>query len=175
MKFFVQLRSSWQDIKWHSASRGPSAGWASIRNCVRRPVMCSMAIQVNESQNNITLLWPPIVMVTPLYIFVLWFLLSSIFYLFPTYSQRSQIGYLPYFYTWCGHSVDLECMSEMWCMRLAGNTGRKKSPKIRHLGTIAQLWRAIPLQWRHISTIGKNMLNSNTSSTCPDNTWSSAH
>jgi len=69
----------------------------------------------------------------------------------------------------------------MW---LAENTGRKKSPKIRHLGTIAQLCRVIfvsdiamfvlkrdvklqltncrviSLQPRHASTIGKNLLNS---------------
>jgi len=30
--------------------------------------------------------------------------------------------------------------------RLAENTGHKKSPKIRHLGTIAQLCRAISSQ-----------------------------
>jgi len=46
----------------------------------------------------------------------------------------------------------------------------KKSPKIRHLGTITQLCRAVSLQLRHISTIGKkNMLNSNTFSICPHN------
>jgi len=31
----------------------------------------------------------------------------------------------------------------MHCTRLAENTGRKKSPKNRHLGTIAQLCRAV--------------------------------
>jgi len=36
---------------------------------------------------------------------------------------------------------------------LAENTGRKKSPKIRHLGNIAQLCRAA----RHVSTIGKKL------------------
>jgi len=40
-------------------------------------------------------------------------------------------------------------------MRLAGIAGPKKSPKIRHLGTIAQLCRGISSQLRHISTIGK--------------------
>jgi len=30
-------------------------------------------------------------------------------------------------------------MSEICCTRLAGNVGPKKSPKLRHLGTIAQL------------------------------------
>jgi len=40
-------------------------------------------------------------------------------------------------------------------MRLAENAGRKKSPKIRHLGTIAQICRAISSQLWHVSTIGK--------------------
>jgi len=43
-------------------------------------------------------------------------------------------------------------------MRLAENTGGKKSPKIRQLGTIAQLRRAISSQLRHASTIGKKRL-----------------
>jgi len=34
----------------------------------------------------------------------------------------------------------------------------QKSPKIRHLGTIAQLYRAESLQLRHISTIGKKLV-----------------
>jgi len=41
--------------------------------------------------------------------------------------------------------------------------------KNRHLRTIAQLCRAIPLQFRHVSTIGKNLLSSNISPTCPYN------
>ena len=41
--------------------------------------------------------------------------------------------------------------------RLADNTGLKKSPKIRHLRTIAQLRRAICSQLRHLSTIGKHV------------------
>jgi len=54
-------------------------------------------------------------------------------------------------------------------MRLAANTGRKKVAKNRHLGTIAQLRRVISSQLRHVSTIRKNLLSSNTSSTCPYN------
>jgi len=46
----------------------------------------------------------------------------------------------------------------------------KKSLKIRRLGIIAQLCRAISSQLRHISTIEKNMLNINISPTCPHNT-----
>jgi len=45
----------------------------------------------------------------------------------------------------------------------------KKVAKNRHLGTIAQICRAISSQLRHVSTFGKNLLSSNTSSTRPDN------
>jgi len=41
--------------------------------------------------------------------------------------------------------------------------------KNRHFGTIAQLCRVISSELRHVSTVGKNFLNTNTSSTCPDN------
>ena len=58
----------------------------------------------------------------------------------------------------------------MYCTRLAGNGRRKNRQKNRRLGAIAQVCRAISSQLRHISTIGKNVFNSNTSSTCPDNT-----
>jgi len=57
----------------------------------------------------------------------------------------------------------------MYCMWLGENTGRKNDAKNRHLGTIAQLCRAISSQLRHVSTIGKNLLSSNTSSTSPHN------
>ena len=79
------------------------------------------------------------------------------------------MGSLPHFHTWCGLSANLECRSEMRGTRLAANTGRKKVAKNRHLGTIAQICRAISLQLRHASTIGKNLLSSNISSRCPHN------
>jgi len=43
----------------------------------------------------------------------------------------------------------------MCCRRLAGNTERKNSPKIRHLRTIAHIYRAIYIysQWRHVSVV----------------------
>jgi len=44
-----------------------------------------------------------------------------------------------------------------------------RTQKNWHFGNIAQLCRAISSELRHVSTIGKNFLNSNTSSTCPDN------
>jgi len=57
----------------------------------------------------------------------------------------------------------------MYCSRLAENTGNKKLQKNRHLGTIAQLCRPVSWQLRHVLTIGKNLLNSNTSSMRPHN------
>jgi len=57
----------------------------------------------------------------------------------------------------------------MCCTRLAGNTGRKNDAKNRRLGTIAQLCPAESSQLRHVSTIGKKVLSSNVSPTCPCN------
>ena len=84
------------------------------------------------------------------YIFALWFLLSSIFFLFPRL--------ISYFYSWCGLSVNFRCRSETCCTRLTKSTGRKKSSKIRHLGTVAQLCRAISSQLRQVSTIRKKLV-----------------
>jgi len=42
--------------------------------------------------------------------------------------------------------------------------------KNRHFGTMAHICRAVSSQLRHASTIGKNLLNSNTSSTRSPNT-----
>jgi len=100
------------------------------------------------------------------YILILWFLLLLFF---PCLSQPSWIGCLPYFHTWCGLSANLRFRCETCCTRLTENTGCKKVAKNRHLGTIAQLCRAISSQLRHISTIGKNLLSSNMSSRCPHN------
>jgi len=86
------------------------------------------------------------------YIFAVWFLSS--FFSSPNLSGR---GCLPYFHTWCGLSANLKCRSETCCTRLAGDAGRKKVTKNRNLGTIAQLCRAISLQLRHLSTIGKKI------------------
>jgi len=60
-------------------------------------------------------------------------------------------------------------MSETCCTWLAENTGCKRSPNTLHLGTITQLCRAISSQLRHVSTIGKNLLNMNISPTRPYN------
>ena len=101
------------------------------------------------------------------YIFALWFLSFFLlsFFSSPNLSCRRC---LPYFYTWCGLSANLECRSEICCTRLTGNTGCKNDAKSCHLRTIAQLCQlSSPL--RHVSTIGKNLLNSNISCRCPHN------
>jgi len=54
--------------------------------------------------------------------------------------------------------VGVECRCKTCCTWLAENIGRKKWPKIRHLGTIAQLCSAMSSQLRHVSTIGKKLV-----------------
>ena len=48
-----------------------------------------------------------------------------------------------------------------------GNAGPKKSPKIRYLSTIAQLYPTISSQLRHVSTIGKELIKQQCIPTCP--------
>jgi len=110
------------------------------------------------------LLWPPFVTDADILFCSCGFCLF-----FLAYSQRSQIGCIPYFHTWCDLSANVECRSKMYCMRLTENTEHKNYAKNRHLCTIAHLILAISLQLRHVSTIGKKLLNSNISSTCPHN------
>jgi len=85
-------------------------------------------------------------------------LLSSIFF----YSSPNLRGRRLDVYhtsTHCvAYSANLEYTSEMCCTWLAGNAGRKKSPKIRHLCTIAQVCWVISSQLMHISTIGKKLV-----------------
>jgi len=62
-------------------------------------------------------------------------------------------------------SANLGCRSQMCCTQISGNTVRKTC----HLGTNAQLCWSVTSRLRHVSTIQKNLLSSNTSSTCPHN------
>ena len=106
----------------------------------------------------ITFLWPPCVADADIIFLPCDFYLSSsssYFFFFVAWSQRSSIGCLPYFHTWCGLSANLECMSELCCTRLAV---KYRTQKNRHLGTIVQLCRAESSQLRHISTIGKKLV-----------------
>jgi len=102
-------------------------------------------------------------------IFILWFLLLSIFlsiFFFFAYSQPSQIGRLPYFHTRCGLSANLGCRSETCCMWLVENTGRKNSPSAHHHTTLSGYIFATKA---HIHNRKRNSLNSNIFPTCPHN------
>jgi len=82
---------------------------------------------------------------------------------------------------WCGLSANLGCTSETCCTRLAGNTGRKKVAKNRSLKMQdAKMTQKSPsgqpttLSGYIFATKAridnrKNLLNSNTFSTCPRN------
>jgi len=97
------------------------------------------------------------------YIFALWFL-SIFFYSSPNLSGRT----LDVCHT-LTHDVAL---AQIWnaCLKSAARGSLEiQDSKNRHLHTITQICRAICSQLRHVSTIGKKLLNSNTSSTCPDN------
>jgi len=59
---------------------------------------------------------------------------------------------------------------QVWSvLHRAGCKCRTQKSKNCHLGTIAQLCRAISSQLRHVSTIGKILLSSNIFSTCSHN------
>ena len=65
------------------------------------------------------------------YIFALWFLLSFFLFSSPNLSDRRLDECLPYFHTWCSFSANLECMSEMFCTRLAEKCRTQKLPLLR--------------------------------------------
>jgi len=67
------------------------------------------------------------------YIFALWFLSFFFFLLFSSPNLSGcRLDVCHTSHTWCGLGANLECRSEMYCTRLAGNAGRKKSPSGHH-------------------------------------------
>ena len=119
---------------------------------------------VDERDTVIAFSWPPYGIGQAIIFFALWFL-SFILLFFPRLISAAadwMSTILPHM-VWFGLSANLECRSEMCCMRLAENAGHKNRPKIRHLGAVAQFCGAISSQLRHASTVGKNLLNSNIS------------
>jgi len=107
------------------------------------------------------------------YIFALWFLLlsSSIFFLF---SSRNLSGRRVDVYYTSTHGVvlvriynaGLKCGA---CGSLAIQDAKMTQKIAISFSTIAQLFRAVSSQLRRVSTIEKNLLSSNISSTCPHN------
>jgi len=55
------------------------------------------------------------------------------------------------------------------CLKCAARGSLKVQGTKKYFGTIGQLYWAVSLQLRHILTIGKNLLNTDISSTCPHN------
>jgi len=98
-----------------------------------------------------SLLWSPYVIGQTVIFLLCDFYLSSFF---PHLISAVGDWMSAILHTWCGLSVNLECMSEMCCTRLAENTGRKN----RHFGTIAPLCWAVSSQLRHVLTIGKKLV-----------------
>ena len=82
----------------------------------------------------------------------------------PTADSAAAVA-LPTFYTWRGPSTNLGCRSETCCMRLAGNTGRKKSPSGHHRTTMSGYIFAT----KACIDNRKKLLNINVSPTCPHN------
>ena len=96
------------------------------------------------------------------YIFILF--LSSFFFSSPNLSGRR----LDVYHT-LAHGVALVRIQNAGLKCAARGPLQIQDAKNRHLGTIAQLCRAISSQLRHVSKIEKKLLSSNTSSICSDN------
>jgi len=114
-------------------------------------------------------LWLPYVIGQTIIFLPCDFYLSFFFLSF--FSSPNLSGHtLDVYHTWCGLSANLRCRFETCCTRLTGHAVCKKVATNHHLGTIAQICRAISSQLRHVSTIGKkNLLSSDMSSRCPHN------
>jgi len=115
------------------------------------------------------LLWPPCIadadiIFLPSGFFFFFYLFSS-----PNLSRRRLDVCHTSTHGVSGLSANLGCRSKPAAHCSLKIQNAKNRQKICHLDTMAQLCLAISSQLRHVSTIGKNSLNSNTSSICPRN------
>ena len=99
----------------------------------------------------------------------LYFCPLSFFFFFLAYSQQLQIGCLPYLYTWCGPSVNLECRSEMW-YNAHGSLEIQDTKMMQKIAISAPLHNLSGCIFATKACIDnrKNLLSANTSSTCPE-------
>ena len=140
----------------------------SLQACSRASFF-RIVVAVDKISTDITRRSAHLRQLSFLLFFALWFLSSSFFRF---YSSPNLSGRRFDVYRTSTHAVallriqdaGLKCAARGW----QEMQDPKKSQKIRHLGTTAQLSRA--LQLRHTSTIGKNLLNSTVSPTCFHNT-----
>jgi len=129
----------------------------------RHPERCSSrAISRRMTHWSYTVLemWPPCVADADMFLPCGFYLFSS-----PNLSGR-RLDVYHTLDTWCGLTANLECMSQMCRTRLAGYTGRKKSPSEHHRTTLSGCISATKAR---IDNWKKNLLRSNISSTCPHN------
>jgi len=112
------------------------------------------------------LLWPPYEIGSH-YIFALWLLSFFLSFFIPRLISAAG----DWMSTILAHMVWRYCEFRMqvWNVRHASRC-KYRTQKNRHFGTIAQICRVVSSQLRHVSTIGKNVLSSNISSTCARNT-----
>ena len=126
----------------------------------------------DTSGNNYKLhnhsLWPPYVIGGPLYFCPV---ISIFFYLFFPCLTSAATDWMSTILLHMAWPYSVNFIMQVWSVLHVARCkcGTQKSRQNRHLGTIPQLCRAIPSQLRHLSTIGKNLLSSNTSPTCPHN------
>jgi len=127
-----------------------------------------MPVAAADNRQNMVYLWPPYVIEQAIIFSSCGFFFLSSF--FPRLiSAVAHWMSIPYFHTWCGISANLECRSEMWCMRLTQNTGRKNRQKF---AIWAPSHSFVGLYLRNNACLDnrkKNLLNSNISSTCLHN------
>ena len=100
------------------------------------------------------------------YIFIL-FLSSSFFFFF--FSSPNLSGRRLDVYHTLAHGVALVRIQNAGLKCAVRGSLQIQDAKNRHLGTIPQVCWAISSQLRHVSTIGKNLVSINMSSTCPHN------
>jgi len=103
------------------------------------------------------------------YIFALWFLSFYLSFFPHLISAATDWMSTILLYTWRGSSANLKCRFEMCCTRLAEIQDAKKSPTI---AIWAPSHNLVGLYLRNYGThrqSEKNLLSSNTSSTCPYN------
>jgi len=124
-------------------------------------------LRSRKKLNTLCLLWPPYgigqaIIFLPCGFFLSFFYLSFFPRLISAVADRMST-ILPHM-VW--PSANLECRCEICCKRLAGNTGRKKSPFWHHRTTLSGYIFGTKAC---IDNRKKCELNINTSSMCPDN------
>ena len=114
-------------MRWRTGSQWSwrRSGLASDRPLSHRTARdaCS-TLYITLCSCDFFFLCPPYGIGQAIIFFVLWFLLLSSSFFPRLFSAVAD---------WCGLSANLGCRSETCCTHLAENTGRKKSPNIRHL------------------------------------------